>query len=75
MLSDQSSRKLLEQWFSTKGNFASPRPGGHSSADIFGYHNWYVCWGAIGIYLVEANDAAKHPTITGYSPRRKNYLV
>ena len=29
----------------------------------------------IGIYLVETEDAVKHPTITGTSPARKNYLA
>ena len=55
--------------------FCQPPSQEHLSADSFAFCNWYMCGSVIGIYLVETKDAVKHPTITGTSSTRKNYLA
>lgn len=50
--------------------------GEHLSGGIFGWHTGEVAQlGATGIWLVEARDTNKHPTMHTAAPCRSNYLA
>lgn len=63
--------QLLEQWFSTKDDFA---PRGHLEVceDILAVT--LANGAAIGISWVETRDASKYPTLHKIVPTTKNYL-
>lgn len=59
--------KKTKLWFSTGAHFSPPFPQGHllMSADSFVWHNW------AGVSRVEANDAARHPTVHKTAPHSR----